>query len=103
MFRFQDIQVFAFLTNQICDVMMSVSTSDRVHSSIYLLNHNSLSRHIFIQLIDISKGSNFQESFEQLAGLGLSSSFFSRTFSILFQLLNNQLCQDSSVSFFLKR
>ena len=28
---------------QTCDVMMSISTQDRVHFSIYLLNHNSLS------------------------------------------------------------
>ena len=29
--------------NQICDVMMSISTWDRVHFLIYLLNHNFLS------------------------------------------------------------
>ena len=30
---------------QICEVMMSISTWDKVHFWIYLLNHNSLSHH----------------------------------------------------------
>ena len=53
------------------------------------------------QLIDVNKGNNFHESFEQFKGLGLSSGSFSK-FSNLLQLLNDQLCQDSSVSFFWK-
>ena len=52
-------------------------------------------------LVDISKGNNFLESFEPFGRLGLSSrSPF--PFSNLLQLLSNQLCQDSSVSFFEK-
>ena len=49
MFRSEDIQVFVFLTmhwfiNGCHDehVMMSISTWDRVHFWIYLVNHNSL-------------------------------------------------------------
>ena len=49
------------------------------------------------QLIDISKDLSFQESFAQFGRL----KFFQ--FSNLLQLLSNQLCQDFSVSFFLKR
>ena len=41
-----------------------------------------------------------QEFFKQLAGLGQGFKFFQ--FSNLFQLFDNQLCQDSSVSFFWK-
>ena len=47
MFRFQDIQVFAFLTipcfTNSVNVMMSISTQDIVHFGIYLLNRNLLS------------------------------------------------------------
>ena len=46
------------------------------------------------QLIDISKNHSFQEPIAQFGGLG----FFQ--FGKLLQLLNNQLCQDFSVSFF---
>ena len=46
------------------------------------------------QLIDISKNHSFQEPFAQFGGLG----FFQ--FGKLLQVLNNQLCQDFSVSFF---
>ena len=61
---------------QICDVMISISTWDRVNFWIFFLNHNSLS-HQLGQLIDISKCNNFHKSFEQFGGLGLSSTFFS--------------------------
>ena len=44
MFRSQDIQAFVFLTIQLCDVKMSISTRDKVQLHIYLLNHNSLSQ-----------------------------------------------------------
>ena len=40
-FSSQDIQVFCIY--QICEVMITVSTSDRVYFWIYLLNHNLLS------------------------------------------------------------
>ena len=46
MFRSQDIQIFVLnhpMIYQICDVMMSIITWDRVHIWIYLLNHYSLS------------------------------------------------------------
>ena len=46
MFRSHDIKVFVFLIiliYQICDIMVSISTWDRVHFWMYLLNHNSLS------------------------------------------------------------
>ena len=81
-----------------CDVM-SISTWDRVHFWIYLLNHNPLSYQTL--LIDRCKqGQKFQESLEQFRGQGLSSRSFS--ISNLLQLLKYQLCQDSSVSFFWK-
>ena len=44
-------------------------------------------------MTDINKVNNFQKSFEQFGGLGLS-------YSKMLQLLNKQLSQDSSVSFF---
>ena len=46
MFRSQDSSFCIFnhlMIHQICDVMMSVSTLDRVHFWIYLLNQNALS------------------------------------------------------------
>ena len=46
---------------QICDVMMSTSIWERVHLWIYLLN--SLSHQIW-PLDSISRGNNFQDSFE---------------------------------------
>ena len=89
------------IINQIFVVMMNISTWQGAFLNKYLLNHNSLSRETW-PLIDINKGNNFQEFFEQFGGLGLSS----RSFLIynLLQLLNNQLCQDSSLgsSFFEK-
>ena len=47
MFRSRDIQVFVFYTiawfAKICEVMISISTWDRVHFWMYLLKHYSLS------------------------------------------------------------
>ena len=44
MFRSQDIQVFLILTiYQICDVMMSISSWEKVHFRKYILNHRWLS------------------------------------------------------------
>ena len=60
---------------EICDIMMSISTRDRMHLWVYLLNHNSLS-HQTCPVIDINKGNNFQESFEQFGGLRISSRSF---------------------------
>ena len=77
MFRSQDIQVFLILTiYQIFDVMMRISTWEKVHFRKYLLNHRWLSRQTWA-IIDISQGNNFPESFEQFGGLGLSSRSFS--------------------------
>ena len=61
---------------QIYDVMMSISTWDRVHFWIYILNQTSLVHQIG-QLIDIKNGNNFQESFDQFGGLELRSKSFS--------------------------
>ena len=63
-----------------------------------LLKHNSLIHQTWE--IDINNCKNIEESFKQLKRLGLSFRFFQ--LSNLFQLFNNQLCQDSSVSFFWK-
>ena len=47
MFRSQDIKVFFIFDHpiiyQIYDIMMGISTRDRVRFCIYLLNHNSFS------------------------------------------------------------
>ena len=46
---FWDIQAFVYHTMlyQICDVIMSISTWDKVHFLIHLLNNNSLTHHIW--------------------------------------------------------
>ena len=66
MFHSRDIQVFAFLTiswfNQICDVVMSINTWDRVHFWIYLLNHNSLT-HQTCSIYRYKQGEYFSEIF----------------------------------------
>ena len=81
MFLFQDIHIFNHpMIYLICDVMMSISTRDRVYFWIDLFNHNS-SSHQTGQLIDISEGNNFQKSFEQFGGLGLSFPFYLATSS----------------------
>ena len=59
------------MTYQICDVVMSISTWDRVHFSIYFLNQNLLSRQTCSIDTYINKGNNFQESFDQFGWLGL--------------------------------
>ena len=43
--------------------MASINAWDKVHFWIYLLNQNSLSHQTW-SIIDITKGNNFQESFE---------------------------------------
>ena len=54
---------------QVCDIMMSISTWDRVHFWIYLLNHNSLSHQTWS--IDwYTQVSNFQEFFNNLGKWG---------------------------------
>ena len=65
--------------------------------TIYILNHNSLS-HQLGQMINTSKGNNFQESLGNLEDWGYVPDPFQLT--NLLQLLNNQLCRLFSASFF---
>ena len=74
---------------QICDIMMSIRTWDKVHFWIYPFNHNWC----IVWRIDKYK----QGQYEQFGGLGLSS----RSFSIK-QPPPIIHCQDSRVSFFKK-
>ena len=67
---FNDLMIY-----QICDIMMSINTWDRVHFWIYILHRNSLSQQTWS--IDISKVYSFLKLFEQFRGLGLSSRSFS--------------------------
>ena len=60
---------------QICDIMMSINTWDRVHFWIYILHCNSESQQTWS--IDISKVYSFLKLFEQFRGLELSSRSFS--------------------------
>ena len=60
---------------QICDVMMSISTWDKAHFWIYLLNHNSVTHQTWS--IGRYKGNIFLKSWEWFGGLGLSSRPFS--------------------------
>ena len=54
MFRFQDIQVFAFSTIPVY-VMMTINTWDWVHFWIYLLKYNPLS-HQILQIDSYKQG-----------------------------------------------
>ena len=76
----------------ICDVMTSISTWDRVH--IFWTTAHKVTK--LSQLIDINKSNNFQESLNNLEDWGYVPGHFQ--FSNLLKLLNNQLCQDNSVS-----
>ena len=86
------------IINQIFVVMMNISTWQGAFLNIYLLNHNSLSRETW-PLIDINKGNNFQEFFEQFGGLG-QSSFQFRSFSKVFFSLAN--CSNYSITNYVK-
>ena len=94
------LRIFKFyhsMIYQICD-MMSIRTWVRVHFWIYLLKHTTHHITKLGQLKDINKGNNFQESFEQFGGLGLSSrSFFNLVTCSNYSITN---CQDSSISVF---
>ena len=82
---------------QICVVMVSISTRDRVHFRIYLLNHNSLSYQTW--LTDrYAMTRILRNLLNNLEDWGKVLSPFQ--FSNLLQLLINQLCQHSSVSLF---
>ena len=54
---------------QICDAMMGISTRDRVHFLIYLLNYNSLSHQTW-PTDSYKQGQEFQEFFEQFGDWG---------------------------------
>ena len=103
-FRSQDIQVFVFSTSlwfaKICGVTMSISTQDKVHFWICLLNLNSWSYQTW--LVDRYKqGQQFSVIFWAIWRTGAR-------FQVLFNLAtcpNYSLtkCQDSSASFFFEK
>ena len=70
------LKIFSFLhfnhlmIYQICDVMKSISTWDKVHFRKYFLSHSWLSHQTWS--IDISPGNNFQKSFEQFGGVAFN-------------------------------
>ena len=80
------LEIFEFLyfnhpmIYQICDVMMSISTWDRLHLWIYLLNHNSLTHHTW--WIDRYKqGQYFSEIFWTIRRTGVK---FQALFNLAF-------------------
>ena len=79
MFRSQDIQVFVFLP--ITWFTKSVTSWVLVHETECIFNYIFWTTTHWVtklgQLIDISKGNSFQESFEQFGRLELSSRSFS--------------------------
>ena len=103
MFRSQDIQIFCILNDlmiyQICDVMMSISTWDRLHFWIYLLKYNSLSHQTW-PVDRYKQGQCSSWIFWTIWRTGAR-------FQVLFNLATSsiyskKLCQDSNVPFFLK-
>ena len=74
------------MTYHISDVMMSISTWDKVHFWIYLLNHNSWSH----QTWPVDRYQQDQ-SFPVILWTILRTG---TRFRVLFNLLNNQICQD---------
>ena len=99
MFRTQDIKFLFFNHSMICqncDVIMSISTWDRVHFSIYLLNHNSLGHQTWPTDRYKQGTTIFSNLLNNLEDVGYVPGPFQ--FSNLLQLVNNQLCQDPSVS-----
>ena len=97
MYHSQAIQVSVFLT--IPWFTKSLTSLLLVHETvyfwIYLLNHSKLG-----QLIDINRTTIFRNLLNNLDEWGWVPGSFQ--FSNLLQLLNNRLCQDSSVAFFWK-
>ena len=80
MFHSQDIPIFVFLTTPwFTKSMMSrwvlVDKTGCIFEYIFRTTIHWVI--YFDQLIDINKGNNFRESFEQFGGLGLSSKSFS--------------------------
>ena len=83
---------------QIYDAMMSLW--DRLHFWLYLLKHNSL-RHQTWPVDRYKLEKKFPGSFWTTWRTGGKLQVFLQLSNLL-QLLNNQLCQDSSVLFFEK-
>ena len=99
MSRTQDIKFLFFnhpMIYQNCDVIVSISTWDRVHFSIYLLNHNSLGHQTWPTDRNKQGATIFSNLLNNLEDVGYVPGPFQ--FSNLLQLLNNQLRQDPSVS-----
>ena len=82
---------------KICDVTMSIIIWDNMHFWIIFWTTTHEVTKLGL-LIDISKGNNLLNNLENWDYI--PGPFH---FSNIPQLLNNQLCQDSSVSFFVKR
>ena len=79
MFHSQDIQGFVFLTipsftNSVTSWWVLVHERGCIFDYIFWTTTHEVTKHG--QLIDINKGDNFQELFEQFGGLGLSSRSF---------------------------
>ena len=80
MFHSQDIQVFVFstilwFTKSVTSWWVSVHETGCILEYIFWTTSRKVTK--LGQLIDINKGNNFQESFEQFGGLGLSLRSFS--------------------------
>ena len=79
MFRSQDIQVFVFLTipwftEYVTSRWILVHEIGLIFEFIFWTTTHKFTK--LDQLVDISKGNNFQWSFEQFEGLGLGSRSF---------------------------
>ena len=101
MFCSQDIQVFVFLT--IPWFIKSVTpwwVLEMVHFWIYLLNHNSLTHQTW-SVDRYKQGQYISENFWMIWRTGAKFQVLFKLANNLLQLLYNQLCQVSSVSFFL--
>ena len=91
----QDIQVFVIFNNpkiyKICDVMMSISTWDKVHFWLYLLNHNSLSHQTW-SIDRCKQGQYFSGIFSTIWSTGAR-------FQVLFNLAT---CSNHSITNYCK-
>ena len=80
MFRYQDIQVFVFLTIPLFTRSV-MSLWVLLHKTRWIFEYISLTTTHYVtkfgQLININKSNNFQESFKLFRGLGLGSRPFS--------------------------
>ena len=78
------------------DIMMSISTCDMVHFSIYLLNHNSLTHQTW-SVDRCKQGQYFSEIFWVIQKIRAK---FQALLNLATCFNLNQLCQVSSVTFF---